>query len=445
MLVRRYQQVVIAPSLLTSGTLTLANLPGQTVNVPLDTSDPIEEIYVIMQATVKTSMINNVVATAQVADGMLNTIKRVRLGVVEPGGPRTPVDCSGPALLELSAAEAENLDPATRGAISMAQSTQVLANTIVRATYRITVPHPRFTDMLRLRTCLPAHLYDQPPVLQIDVGGAADISGIADPYSALAIEVVVIRRQMTREWSDLINKQSNGNPWAWFIPSDVVESTTALAVSQTSVETRLRVLAPGQISSILMRFFKGQHTTWSPTTRRTLDDSTTIGQETIWEIQQGQTAIEKFRLKHKAIENGFARPDSLPYFYNAWQVMPSTTLAATGLTVTATPTLGAAAAPNDIAGSSIPGSDLGIGIDEASAALVPKPLVPDNGSLFLNFAGAPGREIYETGSFLDVTTPMNRQQITEIVGRITTPASAGNAIKLVTRRFYDAINQVAML
>ncbi len=418
MILKRYREVVIEPKLLTP-TFVISNLPQQTVNIALTTENPIEEIQVALTVTIKSDI------TAFVADHALNLLRRVRLSVTEPAGPRIPVDVSGPGLVELASFEGDNLDPATNGAILYGNNNNAPQGAVLRIFYRIPVAHPRFTDTLRMRTLLPAHLLNESPILTLEFGQASDVSGTADPISTFACEVKVVRRRKTAEFLS-----KGGGSLEWFIRSWLGEASNNLAVSLSNAEQRIQLPTQGQISGMVLRYFKGNATM----ARATIDDVTTIGAETIWRIEQGGVPITKFRLKDLQLENQLVKPHISPAqiaVYGGLINHPDTgDNTADGVT---------SGAPALVTAKQIFAAT-GIG-----GALAAGQCIQDPASVFLDFSGSPGREIYETGSFLDVSTPTANKQKTELVGTVTTPSNQQSIIKVVTRLFEDKVNELAAL
>jgi len=423
MLAERYIDQIFA-SLLTTPGLTVANFPAQQVPITLDTTDPIEEIRLVTTATYKANV------TTYLADGHFNLLKRVRLSLNHPIlGPITPVDISGPGLIGLQAVEHGNIDPASHMVQTFTNSNNTPNGAILRSTYRLMFPHPLFTDALNLATLLPVHLFSSAPTLYLDFGAATDIcSGTADPFSSVVCEVIPIRRRWKGDFAAYVASKVS-DPIQYFVPCTIGESQLSVPANLTSVEQRMTVPSPGRLATLLLRYFKGTATM----SRATIDDSTTIGAETVWELQQGRSPIRKWRNKQLQIDNAFAQPRGQSWNMNWYSGM--ITAPGTGGNTADGVTTGAP--PVWVTAKQLYTAD-GFG-----GALAAGQGIQDPAEVALNFGGMPGREIYETGGFLDVSSPIRNNQITEVVGKVTTPANQPSIIKMVTRLYPDALDRFA--
>ena len=421
MLLQRYKQIIqnqqIAP-----GVLTVLNLPAQNATIPIDNTDAAEGIIVLAQATAKADLI-------PVADGAQNLCRQFTLTVPEPNGSRTVVSCSGPALVELIEFEGGGLDRSTREAVKMTNQNIIPNNTVWRVAYYIPFPHPMFTDSLRMKTLLPLHLLDQPAQLRIDFGAAADICGTADPVSAFACEVIVVRRRANGNTAFL---KGGGDSLDWFIKGDILETPCNPVQGVANQEVRIPIPAPGRIPTVGLRFFKAPAVN-NVLARLTYDDLTVIAGETIWELQRGGTAFHKFRLKHEQVDNDYGR----------WNDQLSTITPNSGMF---TPAITAAAltgaAPALVAAKKVL-APLGFGADSANLGV--GFAIQDPASVFIDFTGAPARECYDASGFLNVTDPLAVNQRTEVFGKVTAPNFAGNVIKMLTRRYEEKISTLAAI
>lgn len=426
MIIQPYDEVIVEPRLLGNTTFVCSNLPQQTIQLNLATDNPIEAIKIRVAFIVKSAI------TTLVADGLFNILRKVTLSVTEPSGPRLPISLSGPALLELASFEGYNLDGSTLKTLEYTNNNNVPQGAIIQVTYRIHFPLPRCTDTFRMRSLLPAHLYNESPVLTLEFGQATDLStGTADPIVNAAAQFACnVTLEKRRKTSDFLAK--GGGSLEWFIRSWQNEQTLNIGVSQTAVEQRFQFPVQGQISGALIRFFKGNATM----ARASIDDVTTLGSETIWRLEQGGVPITKFRLKDIQAKNQMVKPQS-----------SSAQFALRGGAIASTDTGPNTSADGVTAGAPpvwVTGKQLFAATGFGGALSVGQ-CIQDPASVFLDFTGAGGNEVYETGSFLDVSTPTASKQKTELVGTVTTPANQQSAIKLTTRLYEDKVNELAVL
>jgi hypothetical protein len=406
--------------------LTVFGFPAQTLAINLDTNDPIEEIRIILEMTIKSTI------TTLLADGVLNVLKRVRLQVNHPIlGTIQPVDLSGAGVVELAGLESDNLDPATLMALLYNTSNTIQQGAKLRIVYRVSFPHPRFTDALRLATLLPVHLFDTSPTLFLDFGAATDIcSGNADPFTAITCEIVPMRRVWQGDFQAYVTKKGFA-PLDFFLPVTMQENALNVAAGLVaSTEVRMQVPSPGRLASLVLRYYKGN----AIMTKATIDDNSTPGSETVWELQQGRVPKRKFRNKHLQIDNSLGRPLQLPHaqawYAGALSALGTGANTADGLTVNAPPLWVQAKQmffPTGIGG-----------------ALSAGQCIQDPSTVMLNFTGTTAREIYQSGAFFDVSAPVAKKQITEIVGKVLTPANQPSVIKLITRLYPDAMDRFAV-
>jgi hypothetical protein len=427
MLAQRYLDPVIG-SLLSSPGLTVANFPAQTIPIPIDTGDPIEEIRVVVTATVKANI------TTFLADHLLNVVRRFRLNVTHPVlGQITPVDITGPGAIEMMYVEDENgVDPATLNTILYGQSGNIPNGAQVRIVYRIAFPQPRFTDTMRLASLLPTHLFDSTPILYIDFGAATEIcTGTADPFSAISAEVVLVRREWKGDFASYVAGKGFSDPIQYFLPVTIGEAANVVNVSLTNQEVRLPIVSPGRLCSLIIRSYKGNATV----SRATIDDNTTIGTETMWELQRSRTPFRKWRNKYLQIDNQIGRTQQLPWAQN-WYAGMITAPGTGGNTADGVTTGGP---PLWVTAKQL-FTPTGLG----AGALAAGQCIQDPALVYVDFSGSPGREIYESGGFLDVTPPDDKKnQLIELVGKVTTPANNASSLKLVTRLYTAGMDRFA--
>lgn len=396
--------------------LTVANFPAQTKRITLPRNAPIEAIYVIVQVTCKA-------LTGLVSYGLLNLLKRVTLNLNDGTGAYDAVYSSGPGLLILQDLEGLNLDASTQAAVqaSLQNNTQptqdpsILNGSIFRIAYPIMCPHPSLTEWIRLRSCIPAHRHVQDPILTMDFASAAEISGVADPFSAANLELLIIRRDLPASLdADLIG--SGG-----YIRWDVRETNYDLAASSNNVEKRFAIPSPGEYASIAMSMIRGA----AVLTPGDLSASTTVGSETNWRLEAAGNAIRFWRMKHRQILNQMNKATDLPFVFNPFsdQISTITNLGVTGGAPPVWVTAKATGGPRQFGGAL------------AAGLAVQNPAVAGFDFLSDNFAGAS-----ELGSCLNANFPTDSIKW-EIVGNITTPANQTSGLSLIGRRYRDDITR----
>ena len=263
------------PALVPGGTTLL----GTQVKYALDNSFPIEEILIYVNVTVSATAL-----TLTGADNVLGILKKCNLTVSDPN-PRSVVDLSGAAILELSEKEGLNLDRATRSAIALSQGTTVAANMNFRICYRLPMVHPAVQMPLRAQMLLPVHTYQQAPVLTLDFEQAANMYS-AGAITTVSAEIVLKRRNMSADVTNAILSKGG------FIPFDILESPFTIAPG-VSGEVRYDIPLPGSFANMLFRLYKGGSTV----TRDVFDQVTTIGQETLWRLESGGVTEHQFKWK----------------------------------------------------------------------------------------------------------------------------------------------------
>jgi hypothetical protein len=395
-------------------TLTTLNFPQQTLRIPIPRSWALEEIFITVQFTSKAAI------TTQFAYGLLNALRRVSLEINDGIQPRTPVNVTGPGLLQLISHEGIGLDRSTLSV--MGQLGQgFLANTgVYRITYRIPLVHPAITGGLRAKCLLPVHLFPQDPILVLDFAPAAEIcSAVADPFSAAAVEVWTFRRDFPRRFAQYINDQTKGNPIQWFIRSDIQETIYPLSTSLTSSEQRFEIPKPGQYSSLLMHMLKGN----AALTLADISASTAVGTETLWRIESAGTVFRQWRMKQAQTLNDYSRVTEQAGIFN----LNVLTLDALKLTQTGTAVI---TATNVMVPNTNWGGALALGYG-----------VQDPHSVFHDFLTDGLTDVDELGSLLDCNPTALAGLKMEIIGAVTTPANQASSVGLVGRRFYDDLSK----
>ena len=305
---------------------------GTTQKVAIDRTWPLEEIVIIVNATVNGTGLSRLGGaagpqTTVQTDGLFSLVKRVNLSVNDPiaGKPRTVVDFTGRGLVEYAALTGLNIDSATLDALrdqnvlDAQTTTAVVTPTakVYRIAYRIPLVHPLIADPLRTRMLLPVHLYQQDPILTVDFGsnatGTEIAAGAATLFTNVTAELVLIRRNITASLDAQIQKAGG------YIESDLLETPFAIGTG-ISGEQRIPLNLPGYYLNVLMRqYYGGNATLGTFMQRQVLDQSgtgTTLagastggnGSESRWRLETGGQVIREWRWKHLKIINDWSRP-----------------------------------------------------------------------------------------------------------------------------------------
>lgn len=274
-----------------------AALLGTSQPVPLNQTNPIEELQVTLLATVGTQLTFNVAKnTTAIIDNILGLLKQVTLLASDGKDPRSVVRVSGAGLLEYAAQVGLNLPRATLAAIILNQAATVAASLQFRIVYRIPLVHPMIGETLRTRCLFPAHRLPQKPVLQLDFANLADFT-TAGTLTALIAEVRVIYRQMP----DTVDAQIMAT--GGYIPMDLIETPFPINLGSAG-PMDFDIPLGGQYTGLLLRTYQGNTTI----SRDVLDGTTTQGLETRWSLRQGNTSQEEFRFRNQQDINDYSRP-----------------------------------------------------------------------------------------------------------------------------------------
>jgi len=268
----RFQPATLAP-----GALALL---GTQVKIALDTTWPIEEILLFVNVTC-----SGTGPTLTGADNILGIVRKFNLTVNENNAPRSVVDASGIGLLEYAEKVGLNLDRATRSAVALSQGASIAASQQFRICYRIPLVHPQICQPLRSQMLLPVHTYQQAPVMTIDFEQAGNMYS-AGAFSVVSAEYVLKRRNMTPDVTAAI--QAKGG----FIASDLLEIPYQIPLGYAG-EVRFDLPIPGSYANLVFRQYLGGATV----TRNVVDQTTTIGQETIWRIESAGVAEHQWKWK----------------------------------------------------------------------------------------------------------------------------------------------------
>lgn len=296
MILRRRTEVVNEARLLAAS----AGLLGTSIPIALNRLWPIEEIHITLGVTAGAIGPTFASATTNaVVDNILSLLKQVKLDVLDGDEPRTVLKASGAGLLEYASQAGLNLSRATLGAVALSQGSSIANNLKFRIHYRIPLVHPMIGEPLRTRMLLPVHTYAQDPILTLDFANTADFAS-AGTIAALLVEVRLIRRMMPDAVTQGI-LNSGG-----FIPFDLLETNFPVS-SNASGEIYFDIPLSGQYMNLLLRQYLGG----ASITRDVLDQTTTLGSETKWDIQSGQVVLEAFRWRSLQDMNDLSRPANI--------------------------------------------------------------------------------------------------------------------------------------
>jgi hypothetical protein len=205
---------------------------GQTVRFELTREFHIERIDLKIDVTV-----SGVMATPAAADRILDIVKRIKLSVSDGARTRTPIDCSGSAIIEIAKQWQGGLDRRTTLAIGGNSAT----------TYNITYPiyfaHPQLADPAGSTFLLPAPRFNNNPVIEVQFASQADMDSNGAPtfaVSSLAARCLVVRRQVTK-----VN-------WPTF-DTELVELEQAYPTTGNNQLYELQV--PGSYTGLLLRCY----------------------------------------------------------------------------------------------------------------------------------------------------------------------------------------------
>ena len=360
-----------------------AAILGTVVKLPLDRTWPIEEILICCDITAGGTPPSDFTAA-----GVLNLIKRIRLEVNDGRQPISAVDISGGGLLEYTAQEGLNLDPATLAVVAgqnLATETLIASNTY-KIFYRIPLVHPLIQDPLRTRMLLAVNNHPQDPVLTLEFSTAAEMYATGT-LGAVLVDFLLVRKQISPE----VNKSILDN--GGYIVSDLVETPYIHGTGETG-EKRYQISQPGQYAGLQLRHFKGG----AAVTRVDISETVTAGSETRWRLESGLSVIREWRNKHLMALNSYSRP-----LNHSSQVY-----------------------------SPAPGAQTTANQNFQNPA-----------SVFLDFIGdgISGNPINELGSLLDCNLPANSGLKMEIVGSIASVATNGSSLHIAGRRYFGDLSR----
>lgn len=238
---------------------------------------PIEMMMLVVSVTVSTA------AATLNADGLLQIIKKIQLKCLDNGITRTPIDISGPALVEM----AYHMGP---GYVDRNTRTRLNGAAAPAATYEIVIPifamHPQVPSPFAEMLLLPVDRYAANPELSIQFATQADMDlNAAKTFaiSALSTTLVVHRRVVDRAKWPIID---------W----DLIEQYVPLANSGDN--QFFDIPLTGQYTGILLRSYTGT------AAAQTRGDISQAGAD--FDIRLNQAVMRRFRLLDIQRENDYS-------------------------------------------------------------------------------------------------------------------------------------------
>lgn len=381
--------------------LASAALMGQRATFRIDRTNPIEEMYLVLDVTVNaTGVTFSSATTPQIVDNILGMVKRFQFMVTESANStqRPVVDCSGAGLFEFNLKVGTNIDRAMKKAIALSQGTGPAANTKIRLAYRVPLVHPMIGEPLREYCLLPVHTYPVDPIINIDFAGGTDWQA-SNNISAVVGHLFIVRRIMSDAQTQQILSKGG------FLRQDLIETAYTQPLG-TSGDQLMHLPLSGQYSTLLFRQYLGGATL----SRNVIDQTTTFGTETVWQLRQGTTPLHEWRWKDLEIfaENSFQDQDGAPYvgiFAGASSGATSTTIA----------------------------FDVSPAIE---GALVSTSNYVNPASNILQFLGDGVETAVELGGLLDADGPIRAGQNLDLYGQIASVATNASVLYVVGHRFY---------
>lgn len=236
---------------------------------------PIESLYLVVSVTV------SAVAATLNADGLLNLIRKIQFTGNDQGTNRTPIDISGPSLIELAYHYGVTLD---RFTVTRVNAAAIAAGP---TTYEMVFPLfavlPQVPDPLGSTLLLPVDRFSSNPSLNVTFATQAEMDTNAVKtfaFTALSCGLVVNRRIVDRKNWPIID---------W----DLTEQTVPHATTGDNLMYDIPV--GGQYTGILLRSQTG--TAAAPAR----GDISPAGAD--FDIRQNKTVIRRFRLLDLQREN----------------------------------------------------------------------------------------------------------------------------------------------
>jgi len=371
---------------------TITNFPAQTIKIPIPRIAPygLETLFVTVTFTMNAGYSAGVVNY-----GVLNLVKRIVLGNIpnSTGTPINVVDVTGAELLAFNSNEGLRLDDATTATIYAVNRPSLVAAGVYRVTYAVNCVHPFLTDGLRPRCLLPIFTYAQDPILQIDFAAAAEMSGDANPFTAVVCEVWMLQRELTDAWMQRILNTGG------FITWDLLTSQLPVNANQTNTQNKFLIPTPGAYTGIQVGMLKGAATS----VPGDISAVTAAGTESEWQLRAAGTLVrESFRVKYMRVLNDMSRAH-----------------------------LGVALANNDAAAYAQNSSAM----MTIGGALSTGRAIQDPSSFYLDFASDGVTDVRELGSLFNTKQWADKNLEVVLVANVTTPANQNSQVNLTGRRF----------
>jgi hypothetical protein len=375
-------------------------LLGQTVVIPLEQLDAIEEI--VVNVRVRTAA----TAATLTLDGLLAAVKRVSLQVPDlaTGQMKTRVDYSGIGLLELAVNTGMNVDRSTASTIQTQLSGLVCATaSYFSVSYRIPCCPPSVQEGLRSRFLLPCVAMSSAPQLTIEFGTAADMASANAPDEVLA-EVMLIKRRMPPSTFEYYNKLPGG-----FLTWDLIETPFIFAAT-VSGEVQLELPQRGYALGYQYRMYLGAATVIRQDISAAVGP-TNYGKETRWRIESGSQTLKEWRMRQLQLRNDWSRPLNSCAALAMWGgYHPTTNLGVSSGTVWVTAKQ--VWAPTSFGGA------LAAGLS-----------IQDPSSVYDDFlTDGAGNDANELGSVLDLETPAVSGQKVYLRGELASPTTNGHKL-----------------
>lgn len=276
------RQILRPQNLNPGGTVLLGST---ALPVDIETSQPLEEVMVVVNATVNAA-ISGAVATNP--DFMLGILKRFRLVLQDQGKPRAIVDFSGVGLLEYASRVGLNLGRSTLASIRQSQANAFAASLQFRICYRIPLVHPMLGESLRTRMLLPVHLLTEAPQILLDFETAANLFTTGS-FTSVSADIVLLKRDITPAQSDEIIADGG------FLTYDLMENVSAVPVGYAGPEYKFPIAQAGSYLGVMLRTYRGG----ASVTRDVIDKTTTFGSEQRWRIERGGNVLTEFCMHHQ--------------------------------------------------------------------------------------------------------------------------------------------------
>lgn len=175
---------------------------------------------------------------AVTANSLLAILKRVRMSITDATGNRKILDCPGFALLEYWRQLLGNLDRTTNARMpSITAGIAVADSTAYTLYFPIPFRLPQLQDPFGAATMLPLPRLNVDPVLEIDIGAAADISATFNLTGNITVSAMINKR-------DVVTKDQFP-----YIPGELITYTKQWA---SSGKADWEIPAQGTVTGILI-------------------------------------------------------------------------------------------------------------------------------------------------------------------------------------------------